>query len=131
MTEPATTLVLSRCETCRARFLPTDTPCPRCGSTHTHPYPVPPLGRVMAATELAAPAPGWTSPHRLALVEVSDGVRILAVTGEARVAPGDAVVLEFDGTVYRAKPAKPPSRGRGEGESPKARSSGPSFEPPR
>lgn len=131
MTEPSGALVLTRCDSCHGRFLPADTPCPRCGSTHTQAYPVPPLGRVMAATELTAPAPGWTSPHRLALVEVADGVRVLAISGEFSLGPGDAVELELDGGVYRARPTSSPRGGRGEGESPKARPPGPSFEPPR
>jgi len=125
---PVRTLVLSRCGSCQLRYLPRDAPCPRCGANRAETYPVPPDARVLAATELSVPPPGWTAPHHLLLAEVADGVRVLAVARHA-VPPGGAVRIEFDGTVYRATPTG--TAGRGEGESPKARSAGPSFEPPR
>lgn len=127
----ATPLALSRCEACHTRFLPSDSPCPKCGSTRVHPYPVPDHGRAIAATELSAPAPGWAAPHRLVLAEVADGVRVLAVVDGALPSPGDPLRIALDGATYRARPAAASPRERGEGESPKARRAGPPFEPPR
>lgn len=124
-------LGLSRCEACHTRFLPTDSPCPKCGSVRIHPYPVPDLGRAVAVTELSAPAPGWPAPHRLVLAEVADGVRVLAVVDGPLPAAGDSLHIRLEGETYRARAAVRPTRERGEGESPKARRVGPSFEPPR
>ena len=130
MTDAGATVGLDECTACHLRFLPTDGPCPRCGSTRRRPYPVPGTGRVVAATELTAPAPGWSTPHRLALVEVADGVRILAVVDGPLPAVHEAVRLSLEGEVYRARaPAR--ATERGEGDVPRARRSGSSFEPPR
>lgn len=127
----ATPLVLSRCAACHSRFLPSDAPCPRCGSVETHPYPVPDLGRTVAATELSAPAPGWPVPHRLVLAEVADGVRVLAVVDGPLPSISDPLHVRLEGDTYRARPVGPAPGERGEGESPKTRRAGPSFEPPR
>lgn len=131
MTSSVATLVLTRCEECHLRFLPTDSPCPKCASLRTQPYPVPDLGRVTAVTELANPAPGWTAPHRLALLEVADGVRVLAVVAGPLPAIGETVHVHRDGEIYRIRGAPAAAEGRGEGDFPKARRRGPSFEPPR
>ena len=127
----ATPLVLSQCEACQTRFLPSDTPCPKCGSTRITPFPVPARGRAIAATELSTPAPGWSAPHRLALVEVADGVRVLAVVDGELPAAGAAVEVQLTGSIYRTHAGEHGSSERGEGESPRARRRGPSFEPPR
>jgi uncharacterized OB-fold protein len=74
----AAPLVIRRCVSCHGRFLPRPGLCPRCGSRSIAPYEIAPRGRVLAATELSAPAPGWPAPHRLALLEAEDGVRLLA-----------------------------------------------------
>jgi hypothetical protein len=131
MTKPTMTLVLSRCEACHTRFLPSDSPCPKCGSLRTQPYPVPDVGRAVAATELSNAAPGWTAPHRLVLAEVADGVRVLAVVDGPLPSPGEGLHIHLDGEVYHARGSQAPPGERGEGESPKARRHGPSFEPPR
>ncbi len=99
---------LRRCETCHARFVPADGPCPRCGSSDVRPYASTDLGTVLAATELANPPAGWTAPHRLALVELPESVRLLAIVDGPLPAPGAVVALRVDGTVYRA--ASEPSR---------------------
>jgi uncharacterized OB-fold protein len=93
---------LRRCETCRARFLPTDGPCPRCGSTDVQGYPSPPLANVLASTELLSPPPGWSAPHRLALVELPESVRLLAIVDGPLPAPGTVVSVRLEGAVYRA-----------------------------
>lgn len=131
MTRSVLTLVLTRCDACHTRYLPSDSPCPKCGSLLTQPYPVPDVGRTVAVTELAAPAPGWTAPHRLALLEVADGVRVLAVVEGPLPAIGEALHVQLDGDVYRARADFAGPRERGEGESPKTRHHGSSFEPPR
>ena len=102
---PSTTLIdLERCEACHARFLPGDGPCPKCGSTDCVPYTASAVGRVLVSTELMYPAAGWTSPHPLAVVELSDAVRVLAVVEGAPPAPGVLVEVERDGDIYRARP---------------------------
>lgn len=124
------TIDLAHCLACQARFLPTDGPCPRCGATEHGPYPVPSTATVLASTELVHPAAGWESPHRLALVEVADGVRLLAIVDGELPPIGAAVDVRRDGDVYRAR-ANPGVSERGEGDSPRSGPSGASFEPPR
>lgn len=99
----AEVLELSRCETCRSRFLPTDGPCPRCGSVDVRAYSAPALGAVLASTELTTPAEGWPAPHRLALVELPESVRLLAIVDGSLPAPGTVVSVRRDGGVYRAR----------------------------
>lgn len=127
------TISLDRCGSCQARFLPTDGPCPRCGSTDVHAYAAPALGKVIAATELVAPAEGWTSPHILAIVELPEAVRLLAIVDGKVPTIGSVVSVRREGEVYRARtePGGTPAPERGEGDSPRAGSAGPSFEPPR
>ncbi len=98
------TIELTRCTSCHARFLPTDGPCPRCGSSDCSPYSVSVLGNVLAATELHYPASGWHAPHRLALVEMADAVRVLAIIEGGLPSPGDLVEVRREGDVYRARP---------------------------
>jgi len=109
MSAPVEGLELSRCSSCQARFLPTDGPCPRCGSTESQPYGIPPLGKVLCATELVHPAAGWESPHRLAFAEFPESVRVLVVIEGDLPAVGSAVTARRDGEIYRARsePALP------------------------
>jgi len=109
MSAPVETIELRRCGACQARFLPTDGGCPKCGSTDVQPYWAPALGTVLAATELSAPAPGWHAPHRLALVEFAESVRLLAVVEGALPAPGSIVAVRRDGDIYRARPEPGPA----------------------
>ncbi len=102
MTGDAPDLELSRCDDCQLRYLPTDGPCPRCGSRRPTPYSVPAAGTVLVATELHYPAEGWTAPHRLAFVEVADKVRLLAIVDGRLPTTGAAVRVVRDGIVYRA-----------------------------
>ena len=125
-------LALARCEACHARFLPTDGPCPRCGSREVRTYLSPPLGVVLAATEVTTPAEGWKPPHRLALIEMPQSVRLLAIVDGPVPAPGDVVAVRRDGEVYRARTEPGLAGGRGEGESPGPGDARPApFEPPR
>jgi len=100
----APALELARCQACHSRFLPSDGPCPRCGSLDCVPYSTPPVGKVLASTELQYPATGWTAPHRLVLVELPDAVRVLAIGEGPLPAPGAIVELHRDHDVYRARP---------------------------
>ena len=102
MTPDEATIELSRCEGCSARFLPTDASCPRCGSTDVRPYSSPVLGTVLAATEVTSPAEGWHAPHRLALVEMPESVRLLAIVDGPLPAVGDLVSVRRENEVYRA-----------------------------
>jgi len=103
VSEAAETLEFSRCEACRSRFLPTDGgACPRCGSTEVAPYRAPALGTVLAATELAYPSEGWQAPHRLALVEMPESVRLIAIVDGPLPSARALVSVRRDGAVYRA-----------------------------
>jgi len=97
-------LELVRCNACHHRFLPTDGPCPKCGSVDCTTYSAPPVGKVLAATELHYPAAGFHAPHPLLLVEVSDAVRVLAIADGSLPAPGALVEVRSEGDVYRARP---------------------------
>lgn len=103
MTEGVDEIALSRCEACHASFLPSDGPCPRCGSTDVKMYLSPPFGVVLAATEVTSPAEGWKPPHRLALIELPQSVRVLAILDGAVPINGDVVAVRRDGDVYRAR----------------------------
>ena len=130
----AETIELARCSSCQGRFLPSDGPCPHCGSTSRETYSAPALGKVLAATELIHPASGWEAPHRLVLVELPESVRVLAIAEGSLPAVGAVVVIRQDGEVYRARGepgSEPPGTGRGEGESPRVGTADASFEPPR
>jgi uncharacterized OB-fold protein len=127
----APVLELCRCEACQNRFLPNEGPCPRCGGTRLERYAAPGLGTVLAATELEVTAEGWEAPHRLALVEVADAVRLIAAVDGELPSAGSPVEVRPDGPIHRARAAEPSSRERGEGDSPKAGSTGAPFEPPR
>ncbi len=129
MTDPANSLRLLRCEACQLRYLPSDSPCPRCGGRSATEYFVPAVGSVVVGTELHYPAEGWSAPHRLAFVEVADKVRLLAIVEGHLPRTGDPVSIATEGLVYRARAA--PAAERGEGESPRSGSRRPSFEPPR
>lgn len=94
-------LAMSRCGSCHAGFLPRPGACPRCGSSKVGTTGLPPRGKVLAATELSAPATGWASPHRLALIEITEGIRLLAVVSGALPAVGDEVKVTLDAAVYR------------------------------
>jgi uncharacterized protein len=107
VTTPDLALELARCEACKSRFLPPEGRCPRCGSGRVEPYTAPPDGTVIAASELVYPPPGWAPPHRLALVEVADGVRLLGVVDGSLPALGAPVVVRRDGAIYRFRPSAP------------------------
>jgi uncharacterized OB-fold protein len=105
---PTPLLVVSRCGSCHARFLPRRGPCPKCGSSEIAPEPMAPEGEVLAATELSSPAPGWSNPHRLALVELADGVRVLAVAARLPEV-GARVLVAAEGDHYAVvdRPSSP------------------------
>ena len=95
-------LEMSRCSSCHAEFPPRPGNCPRCGSAALQHVSASAHGTVLAATELSTPATGWPVPHRLALVELPGGIRLLAIVDAPLPSPGARVRLTFDGTVYRA-----------------------------
>lgn len=105
MTDPADLLV-SRCVACQHRFAPRNGPCPKCGSREVAPLRVPAFGRVLAATELMIPTPAWPAPHRLAIVELAEEVRLLVVVDGGSPNPGDLIPVQRDGELYRS-PAGP------------------------
>ena len=93
---------LAKCGTCHHRFAPADGVCPRCASSSVEPFSVPPVGVVLAATEVAYPSEGWPAPHRLALVELAESVRLLVVPEAPLPAVGDLVELRPGPGYYRA-----------------------------
>jgi uncharacterized OB-fold protein len=97
---PAPTLPIVRCEHCHGRFLPHPGPCPRCGSTDLAAGEIPATAVVLAATELFAPGSGWTSPHRLAIVEAAESVRVLSVVRGPLPAVGAVVEVRREGELY-------------------------------
>lgn len=108
MTAPVRDLVIARCESCHGRFLPRPGPCPRCGSTSVIPQPIPPTGEILAATELMVPATGWPAPHRIALVGLSEEVRVLAEVDGPLPEIGSFVTVEPSGDRYRVRTGGPP-----------------------
>jgi uncharacterized OB-fold protein len=101
-------ILISRCAECTLRYLPRAGPCPRCGASRPLPVSIPPFGVVLAATELSNPAAGWTAPHRIALVEMAESVRVLAVVGGELPAIGTPVEVLHEGNSYRARVSDPP-----------------------
>jgi uncharacterized OB-fold protein len=105
-------IVIARCESCHGRFLPRPGACPRCGSTAVTPQPIPPSGEILAATELWVPATGWPTPHRLALVGLSEDVRVLAQVAGPLPKIGTPVLVEQVGeryVIHTAPPSEPPA----------------------
>jgi uncharacterized OB-fold protein len=102
-------LLVSRCGSCTLRYLPRAGPCPRCGAASPLPHAVPPVATVLAATELTNPAEGWPSPHRLALVELAESVRVLGIVEGALPGRGASVEVVHEGEIYRVRPSLPPT----------------------
>ncbi len=131
MSTSSADLELATCATCHLRFLPGGPACPRCASRTLTTVRVPAVGVVLASTEVLYPSEGWAAPHRLALVEVAEAVRLLAVVEGPLPAAGASVGLEAGTDHLTARTATSSRAGRGEGDSPRRRGSGASFEPPR
>ncbi|MCI4341929.1 MAG: hypothetical protein L3K11_06135 [Thermoplasmata archaeon] len=115
MSETLPGLLVAGCRSCHSRYLPRPGRCPRCGSDEVGPQRISNQASVLAATEVSTPPAGFAPPHRLALLEAADGVRILALVHGALPEPGDSVAVVRDGAQYvvvdegRARPpAAPP-----------------------
>ncbi|MCI4362581.1 MAG: hypothetical protein L3J77_05265 [Thermoplasmata archaeon] len=93
-------LVIVRCGHCQGRFLPHPGLCPRCGSSELTRTEIRPEAAVLAATEVLSPSTGWTSPHRLAIVEGAESVRILAIVRGPLPAVGAVVTVRLVGGLY-------------------------------
>lgn len=93
-------LLVGGCRSCHSRFLPRPGRCPRCGSEEVGPHRIPARGVVLSATELSVPPAGFDAPHRLALLEAAEGVRILAVVRGPLPEPGATVGVVRDGEQY-------------------------------
>jgi len=104
-------LEFSRCSACQAAFLPSDGPCPRCGGLSSASVSGASAGTVLASTEVVYPATGWESPHRLALIEVFEGVRLLAIVEGDLPSRGSKVTVRADGAIYRARIASEGAQG--------------------
>ncbi|MFZ0698841.1 MAG: hypothetical protein WAN74_01420 [Thermoplasmata archaeon] len=97
----ALSLQLQRCVSCQGLYVPGDGPCPRCGLRDALTVEIPPLGTVLAVTELASPAGGWHAPHGIALVELTESVRLLGIVEGPAPVIGDTVGVRKEGAVYR------------------------------
>ena len=126
-----------RCASCHVHFLPRPGLCPKCGSRSVRPELISPAGRVLAATELHGPPAEGAAPHRIALVELAGGVRVLAVAPGRLPALGETVEVAAvgDHMELRAEPetsggtARPPGGTRGGGLSADRVRPGPPLNP--
>jgi len=105
MTAELPRIELIRCASCHALYLPSPGPCPRCGSKEETVESCPALGAVLAATELSNPPEGFSAPHRIALVELVESARLLAVVDGPLPVIGDTVELVRDGEIFVARGA--------------------------
>ena len=108
--------MITRCESCHARFLPRRGPCPRCGATTLNSEHIPPAGHVLASTEALYPPTGWASPHRLALVAASEDIRILAHVDGELPRTGELVDIERRPGHYVVRRATPDGAADGPAE---------------
>jgi uncharacterized OB-fold protein len=108
---PPRLLGISSCESCHSRFLPRAGPCPHCGGTRLATGEVPPEGRVLASTESLNPPAGWSGPLRLALVQLAEDVRCLALVVGELPGPGDPVVVSKSAERYEARALGTPADG--------------------
>jgi uncharacterized OB-fold protein len=99
MSAPPPELDVLRCPSCHGTFTPPRGCCARCGQRALTPGRLPAQGVVIAVTELAVPTGGRPAPHRLVLVELAEGLRVLA-NGNAP-AIGATVPLAREGLGYR------------------------------
>lgn len=95
---------VARCRSCHASFLDRTGPCPRCGRSELDHHRVPPEGIVLAATEILVPPTGFSAPHRLALIEATGEVRMLAIIDGELPEAGAIVDLARAGGAVRARP---------------------------
>jgi uncharacterized OB-fold protein len=65
----------------------------------------PGLGIVLAATELSNPPEGFSAPHRIALVELVESARLLAVIDGPLPVAGDTVELRREGDHFQSRGA--------------------------
>lgn len=124
-----------RCVSCHSHFLPRPGRCPKCGSGSVETEEVAPVGQVLAATELTVSSSGWPTPHRIALVELAGGLRLLAVAPRHRPVRGDVVEVRAVGDHFELLQEPVPDGDRdgtrGGGASADRVGPGPAFEPPR
>ena len=105
MTSDVGTLDAVHCPACQGTFTRRPGLCPRCGQGALEPIRLPAEGVVLAATALEVPAAGWPSPHRIALVEAAQGLRLIgAVEGEVLPALGAKVLIRQEKGLFRIAP---------------------------
>jgi uncharacterized OB-fold protein len=103
MTPSAPDLEVVRCPSCHGTFSPPRTCCPRCGQRAVMAGRLPAQGIVIGATELSVPPAGWSAPHRLVLVELSEGMRVLATGPSPTPALGTLVHVVRSNAGYRIR----------------------------
>ena len=93
---PGARLAGARCTRCDEGFFPPRRVCPRCHDASSMVAgPLATRGRVFAMTHVTRPADQYAVPYVLALVDLADGVRVLAQLAAApdAVRLGDEVTL--------------------------------------
>lgn len=103
--DPPDGLAAFACGSCPVVYLPRPGPCPVCGGTARSPRTISSDAVVLAATEIGVPPEGWAAPHRIALVELTGGPRVLVEWADDRLpAPGRAARVQLVDGRYRARP---------------------------
>ncbi len=97
MTESTPPLEVERCPSCHGTFAIPRACCPRCGQRPLVRGEIPADGVVLAATELSTPPKGRSAPHPLILVELAEGMRVLATRPGPIPAVGAPVLVVRDG----------------------------------
>jgi uncharacterized protein len=116
-------LLAARCEACRKAHFPASTVCPYCGADGCAETRVGPAGRLYLYTTVGTAPPGYRGPvpYGFGVVELADGLRVIARLTEARLdrlRPGLAMRLvveplftDDDGTTvlsYAFRPEEAP-----------------------
>jgi uncharacterized OB-fold protein len=70
-------LRLQRCETCAKTYFPPRPFCPACGSREVLPFKASGKGKLYSYVIHHRPAPGFTPPYSIAVVELDEGPRMM------------------------------------------------------
>ncbi len=87
-------LRLQACNSCEKTYFPPRQFCPKCGSRDVHVYKASGKGRLYSYIINHLPAPGYTSPFAVAIVELEEGPRIMTNILECEPTP-EALQLDM------------------------------------
>lgn len=88
-------LRLQRCRPCDSHYFPPRPFCPTCLSDDVVWEPVSGRARLHSYVINHRPAPGWTEPYAIAVVELEEGPRMMSNIVEVDQTP-EALVLDMD-----------------------------------